>query len=426
MAQRGDDPSHKYRKEIERIKSSALSQRDTDAVLECLSALDPNDMSAKFTNQHGRQETLSYSSLTGYGRGLRLLGKESDCELLEHTNDSLQRIFDSWLDGLAKQTVRQRQAGAIKFYRYHDTDVNPDGIVLIKIDQGGSVDERDMFTKEEIQAMRDASDNTRDRCLLELLVYTGQRIRAIQTLRLKDIDLEEGVYYLNTEEEGLKGADKNGKKRPLLGAEKAVRQWMDNHPTGNPDDYLITHLPSASGTHEKGEYLSAPALRHRLWKMADEAGFYDHETKEGKSPNPHAFRHYFVTVCYREYDMDPSTIKYLIGHDQSSKIMETTYQHLTDEDYINDARRQSGAGREPDEKQSSFTPETCPTCDEPLPPQAKACPDCGMVFTPDAQAAKDTLQEDAEQAIPEADSELEAKIVRRVLEDVRENPQEYL
>lgn len=280
-----------------------------------------------------------------------------------------------------------------------------------------------MFTKEEIQALREGCNNTRDRCLLELLVYTGQRIRALQTLRIKDIDLDDGVYYLNTDELGLKGAEKTGKKRPLLGAEKAVRDWIEHHPTGNPDDYLITPIPSATNTSGEGEYLSLPAIRRGLQRIAERAGVYDRETGEGKPPNPHNFRHYFVTVCYREYDMDPSTIKFLIGHGQESTVMETTYQHLTDEDHINAARAQSSAGREPDEPEGALTPETCPTCRENLPPNAKACSNCGQVFTPDARSAKEQIDRASEERKAEADSLDAYQLIDQLQRLKDENPE---
>lgn len=90
--------------------------------------------------------------------------------------------------------------------------------------------------------------------------------------------------------------------------------------------------------------------------------------------------------------MDPSTIKFLIGHAQDSTVMETTYQHLTDEDHINAARRKTSSGRDAEEKEGALTPETCPTCKENLPPQAKACPNCGQVFTPDAQGTKQQIE----------------------------------
>jgi len=416
MARRGDDPSHKYAKERERIKDSELSDADTTAILRFLSAFDDNDLSQTYTNERGETETLSYNSLESYGRAMRLIAKESNRDLLDHSLNSLGTVFSTFLENLKVETVRQRQAGATKFYRFHDTEIDPDEIPLQKRKQESSVDERDMFTRDEVQQIRDACDNARDRCLIELLLYTGQRIRAIQTLRLKDIDLEENAYYLNTDELGLKGADKTGKKRPLLGAENAVRDWIDKHPTGERDDYLITPLPSASNTKGDGDYLSAPAIRYRLKKLVERAEI-------DKPYNPHQFRHYFVTVCVREYDMDPSTVKFLIGHDEDSTVMETTYQHLTDEDHINAARQATDAGREAEQRESTLTPETCPTCDDPQPPNAKACSRCGTVFTPDAQRAKEQVENTVHEGAKEATTDAEHEAIDAVREYVKENPE---
>jgi integrase len=274
------------------------------------------------------------------------------------------------------------------------------------------VDERDMFTIEEVKALREACDNPRDCCLLELLLNTGQRIRAIQTLRVKDVDIENDVYWLNSDVNGLKGAEKNGGKRPLLGANQAVYDWLQYHPKRESEATLITKRPSSNrGT--PGEPIAQSSMRKALRKIADRA-------EVDKPPNPHNFRHYFVTIAKREYDMDDATIKYLIGHSADSTVMETTYQHLTDEDYLKDAEVNFGV-REP-EKESPLTPEVCDTCGNQLDPNAKACERCGAVFTPDAQAA----QKEAESRIVEVENETEGKIVKAVLEDVRSNPDEYL
>jgi integrase len=403
---RGDDPSHKYDKERHRLKDSDLQDPERKAVLDFLEAYHP---------ETGSSGNLSYNSLEGYGRALRLIAKESDCSLLEHTTDSLQSVFQEWLDnGMAKQTVRQRQAASRKFYRFQQIEqVQPDDIPLTAKGDT-SVDEGDMFTKKEVHKLREACSNTRDRCLIELLLYTGQRIRAIQTLRLKDIDLPEGVYYLNTKEEGLKGADKSGKKRPLLGATSAVREWMNHHPTGEPEDYLITTLPSATRGNE-GDYLSAPAIRDRLKRIGEEAEI-------NKPINAHNFRHYFVTVCHREYDMDDAIIKHLIGHSPDSVVMEKTYSHLTDEDHINHTRKAAeGVGKEAEEDKGSLTPDMCPTCDENLPPSAKACPACGMVFTPDANLTQEQIEDDMYEAEKEVQMERE-EAVEKIRDLIEEHP----
>lgn len=416
MADRADDPRHKYAVERERLENADLSDDDTEAIFRFLSAFDDADMSERYINDRGETETLSYNSLEGYGRAMRLIAKASDRPLLDHSLDSLGAVFSEFLEDLSIETVRQRQAAAIKFYRFHKTGIDPDEIPLKRREGDDGVDVRDMFTREEIQRIREACDNSRDRCLIELLLYTGQRIRAIQTLRLKDIDLQNGVYYLNTDELGLKGADDVGKKRPLLGAENAVREWMNRHPTGERDDYLITALPSATNTGEAGEYLSAPSIRDRLKTIVERA-------EVDKPHNAHNFRHYFVTVCIREYDMDPSTVKFLIGHGEDSTVMETTYQHLTDEDHIHAARRSTEAGRDATERESALTPETCPTCGEPQGPTAKACPNCGEVFTPDAATAKRQIDDALYEGAMEAESERQKEAVDAVREYIKENPE---
>jgi integrase len=417
MPRRGDDPRHKYEKERQRVQNADMSERGTQAVLQFLSAFDGDDLSESYQNEKGETETLSYNSLEGYGRSMRLIAKKSDRDLLDHSLNSLSRIFEDFLEDLSVQTVRQRQAAAIKFYRFHETGIDPDEIPLKQREKDTSVDERDIFDREDIQAIRDACDNARDRCLVELLIYTGQRLRAIQTLRLKDIDLDQGTYYLNTDEGGLKGAEKVGKKRPLLGAENAVRDWMDKHPTGDRDDYLLTPLPSATNTSgEAGEYLSFPSIRSRLNTLAERAEI-------DKPANPHNFRHAFVTVAIREYEMDPSTVKFLIGHDQDSTVMETTYQHLTDEDHINAARRATDAGRDPDEKEGTLTPDTCPVCNEPQPPSAKACSRCGEVFTPDARAAQKNIDETMYEGQKEAQDNDESNAVDALKKELDNNPE---
>ena len=269
-----------------------------------------------------------------------------------------------------------------------------------------------MYSRAEIQQMRDAVSNTRDRCLLELLLNTGQRVRAIQTLRIKDVDVEEGVYYLNSDDLGLKGADKNGKKRPLLGAKRPVYDWLKDHPTGNPNDYLITCLPTANrGT--PGAILSQSNIRIRLKIIAENA-------EVNKPPNPHNFRHYFVTTCKRDYGLDEATIKHLIGHGPDSTIMESTYQHLTDDDHIKTAEVVAGL-REPN-RESPLTPAVCPTCSESLESTWRSCPACGTPFTPDAQAVKQQSNKDLWESKGPAEDE-EDNVVGQLKRLLDENPE---
>ena len=293
---------------------------------------------------------------------------------------------------------RPKQTGPIRrFYRYHD-DLGIDREDIYFPDRDESpVDERDMFTAEEVQAIRDEAKRrgSRDACLIDLLLYTGQRRSALLNLRLKDVDPAEGIFYLNDDDGDLKGA--RG-KRPLLGALKTVRDWKRQHPTGNPNDYLITHKHKQDNREgvRAGDKLDPSTVYRQLQRIGDAAGV-------DKPVNSHNFRHYFVTVCKRDYGMDNDTIKHLIGHEPDSEVMERTYAHLTDEDYIQDAEEKFGI-REP-ETDNPLTPPVCDGCGEPLDDEWKSYPYCGMTYAPDAHAGKEEIQVDMKQSYREADPE---------------------
>lgn len=388
-----DDPEHRYELARDRLQRADVNVGDSEAILDFLDAIDPALSTVTFTNANGQRETKSYGTLAAYCQSLKRLAELSETPLTEMESDTeVNALFEALetgrhpdvkADGYGRGTLTQWQSAATKFFEHRtELGIDPTAIV-VKAQETTGVDDRDMYTREEIESLRDAVNNTRDRCILEMLLNTGQRIRAIQTLRVKDVDTDEGVYYLNTSDGGLKGADRNGTKRPLLGAKRAVYDWLKDHPTKEPDDYLVTCLPSANrGT--PGSKLSQSNIRRRLKLIAERA-------EVSKPPNPHNFRHFFVTTCKRDYGMDDATIKHLIGHGPGSNIMQTTYQHLNDDDHIEAA--EVAAGMREARQESPLTPAVCPTCSESLSPSAKACSACGTVFAPDAAATMEQIED---------------------------------
>lgn len=413
-----DDPRERYEKERNRLElvtgegepeqqpkgprnlRGDVSEEDYTLICELLDAFDKDVPGKVFRANGNGRETKESKTLANYTARFRLIATEIDGGLLNQTTDSINDIMATLAsgeaeiapdDGYSKGTIGQYQSALKAFYRYHDGhEVDPEAIPVFASPET-SIDDRDMFSLDEIQAMRDAIDSPRERCLFELLCYTGQRIRAIQTLRIKDIDLDDSVMYLNESVEGLKGSQG---KRPLLGAEAYVRQWLDYHPTGEPEDYLIT--PKATGGGQPGGMLTQDTIRYHLRKYADKAEIE-------KDVHPHIFRHYFTTIAKRDYDLDDAYIKHLRGDSPGSNVMETTYRHLSDNDAIEHADAKFN-GREP-ETESPLTPEQCGTCGVILEPNAKACSNCGMVLTPDAKSAEDQIRGDMKESYREAGRE---------------------
>lgn len=391
------------------VENGAVTKTDADAIRELCNAFDPDNMTValpsdgEYANdtKPKKATTLHYWMQHLKRVAERLQYEGYDTSLTEASAEDINQFMTDLRtgthpgvkdSGLANNTIRNEQGCIRRFYRYHtDLDVDPSDITLISGDDT-HVDDRDMLTKEGITRIRENAEHPRDLAIFDLLLYTGQRNTAIRSLRVKDIDLDDGVYYLNTDADGLKGADENGSKRPLLGAVGSIREWLRYHPfSDNPDAYLITPKPRYSNP-DPDRMVSTNTLQYAMKKLKEKAEI-------DKPMNPHSIRHNFVTIAKRDYQMDDATVKHLIGHSPDSQVMETTYAHLSDEDHIRAAEEAAGI-REPDQN-SSLSPDIC-HCGEPLPEGAKACSRCGTIYTPDAQAAKDTIEADLKQALADA------------------------
>lgn len=379
-----------------------VSPAERDAIFELCAAYDEQDMGVPLPTEGDHAEDTKHkepNTLLYWCVNLKRIAERMDTDLTEATDDDMNDLMTAMRQGhhpavkdagLSNNSIRNYQGVARRFYRYHEAGPDPEDLTMITGD-GTHVDGRDMLTSEEIDRIRNAADHPRDLAIFDLLLYTGQRNTAIRSLRIRDIDLDEGVYYLNGDADGLKGADETGKKRPLLGAVGSIREWLRYHPDSeNPDAFLITGKPRYTDV-DPEKMVSRNTLLYAMKGTGDRGGL---KQKAGidKPMNPHNIRHNFVTICKREYGLSDATVKWLIGHRPDSQVMETTYAHLSDEDYIE--ATEVGAGiRDPDAEDSILTPKIC-SCGEPLPGDAKACQRCGRVYTPDAKAVEEQIKED--------------------------------
>lgn len=380
-------PRDRLEREQQRVEDLAdegtISTETRDRLLEYADALDEGTVGHTFRDADGSVTTFKPRSVEGYLSCLRICA-EDGFDLLDATadgfNDLMTQMHDD--DGKAKTTLMRYQVAASRFYLYYDDlGVDPDEIHVFKERSKPRHDETDMFTEEDVAALRKACSTTRtplrNRALLELLIFTGQRIRALLTLRLRDVDVQEGYIYLNDdlddEHGGLKGATVRGRKRPMFGARKYVRDWIEHHPRrGEPDAYLFVGDPSHWKT-DLDDHWAEVSADHVLRRIG--------ETAEVEKPvNAHNFRHYCATVLYRDYDLDQDTIRMLFGHVKGSSALEETYSHLFDDDYIQKA--EAALGYREAETSKPLTPDTCPTCGELLEDHWRQCPACQEVFGP--------------------------------------------
>lgn len=383
----------------EYVDSGEIDEQTGEAVLELVNAFDDDNIMHPPPENEGSREP---STLMSWLWPLMTMARERN--LIDADANGLKRDLQAMKDGeyphvkdegIQKSTIRNYQVALRRFYRYHDFEVAPDDIPLFSV-TGSPIDPNDMLTKEEIQHAQDAAGNPRDRALFDLLLYTGQRREAIRTLRMKDVDIQNGTYRLNPNVDGLKGAtDRNG-NRPLLGAKGTLQNWLDYHPNPtDPENYLITARPSYSAV-DPSDPITGETIRRVMSEIKDKAGI-------NKPMHPHALRHNFVTIAKRDYELPDDTVKYLIGHDADSKVMETTYSHLSGDDHV--ARAEEAWGIREPEDNSPLTPDVCNVCNNPVEPGAKACSRCGAVFTPDAHSAQETVEDAAKESYKQTDPE---------------------
>lgn len=362
-----------------------------EAILELVDTYDENKLRPTKPNGESYKAT---STLTTWFDQLYLFARHRDLTTtsIDHLLRDLQAMKDgthpaTTVDGgISNATLASYQSTLRSFYRFHDFDIEKDEIPIAKTSRT-PVDENDILTEEEIHQARDACENLRNLMIFDLLVYTGCRKFAIVTLRIKDIDLENATYRYNTEHGGLKGAEKRQGPRPLLGALSSVRDWINKeHPNPEPDSYLITQLPSYKQTDGK-EHVHPNMIGQVMSKIKKNSGI-------DKPMNPHNLRHTFVTMLARDYDdsqISSDAIKYYIGHSTGSNVMETTYQHISGEEYADEGKVAFGQ-KEPEES-SPLTPPTCYTCDEPLQDDWQVCPNCYHEYGPNARNAKEQLED---------------------------------
>lgn len=290
-----------------------------------------------------------------------MMGKDFDMA----NKDDIQKLVAQINNSSLKEWTKHDYKVAIKkFYRImegkdDDPEFCPEKVRWLKT----TMKEEDFVNPNELLRPHEV-DRIISRCTLPLhktvcrfLFETGVRAGELLSLKISDVNLEEGYVTVN-------GTKTRYSKRivPISESIPLLSQWLDVHPNCNPDNSLwITNL---------GTRLSYGSLCYILSEGAKRAGIIN------KKVNPHAWRKASATENskYLKYPELCAYHGWKIGSD-----IPMLYIRYTQEDIKKAFQRKNGIVEEAVVKKNRI--KKCGGCGKICEPTVSFCPSCGFMFS---------------------------------------------
>jgi integrase/recombinase XerD len=325
------------------------------------------------------------------GKISRNLGKSFDSVTKEELRRYVEEInsspdFKDW-------TKQDYRIFLKKFFRWlHDSEF----VAWIRIGRvKASVSVEDILSGAELEMIRRACNNLRDKTLIET-AYEGA-FRPHELLGLKKSSVAFDDY-------GAKISIEKGKTGPrsirVVNAAPLLAEWMEHHPLKAKDAPLWVDM-SNDTTYQPLKWLGISKLVGRLAKRAGVE----------KHVKPYLFRHTRLTELSNA--LTEAQLCMFAGWEQGSD-MPRNYVHLSGRD-VDDALLRSYGLIKPKEERELKTPRKCVRCGTLCGSDAETCHRCGMALT--LQAA---MKKDDELAQMRKDLDISNQKQDRILELLRE------
>lgn len=236
---------------------------------------------------------------------------------------------------------------------------------------------QNLLSRDDIDALKDACRNPRDRAFVAMLYETGARIGELIDLTVGEIeDTQRGLMVV------IDG--KTGQRRlPLLESVPAINKWLNDHPDPQSDVPLWCKLQDAS------EGLSYNYLRKSLLQRAADRADLE------KPVNPHHFRHSRASHLANEFT--EAQLCEWFGWVQGSDVP-AKYVHLSGRD-IDDAYARLHGLEPVDEEEDRDPIDECWRCGELNESEDRFCGRCGAPLDEDAAGS---LEEQMESKVKES------------------------
>ncbi|MFZ3167034.1 MAG: tyrosine-type recombinase/integrase [Candidatus Methanoperedens sp.] len=222
------------------------------------------------------------------------------------------------------------------------------------------LDEKTLFTQNEITNMLNTARHPRDKCLISLIYETAGRAHEILSLTISDVRFTDYGADIRVPDKTKTGS----REIPIIDSVQYIKAWLNIHPDSKPDNPLIV---SFNRINHCGTLTYRGALM-QLKEIADKAGI--------KKPGRwgfHLFRHTQLTNMAQQ-GYNESLIRDKAGWTKNSRMVEI-YVHPTKNDLVNAMLAKRGIQSIPQPLGIQLMKE-CPQCHNQVPVDAQFCENC--------------------------------------------------
>jgi integrase/recombinase XerD len=172
------------------------------------------------------------------------------------------------------------------------------------------------LTEDEVEALLNAPDTNealghRDRTMLEVLYATGLRVTELVSLRLGQVNLNQGVVRVT---------GKGGRERLIPLGEESL-EWLQQFIGGAREEILLDKQTDFVFPTRRGDRMTRQAFWHIIKRYTERAGIH-------QPLSPHTLRHAFATHLLN-HGADLRVVQMLLGHSDLSTTQ--IYTHVARE-----------------------------------------------------------------------------------------------
>jgi integrase/recombinase XerD len=172
------------------------------------------------------------------------------------------------------------------------------------------------LSEDEVESLLDAPDTSEalghlDRTMLEVLYATGLRVTELVSLRVGQVNLNQGVVRVT---------GKGGRERLIPLGEESL-EWLQAFVAGPREEILLEKQTDFLFPTRRGDRMTRQAFWHIIKRYTQRAGI-DHHL------SPHTLRHAFATHLLN-HGADLRVVQMLLGHSDLSTTQ--IYTHVARE-----------------------------------------------------------------------------------------------